>query len=168
MNAVFLGLGSNKGDRFGYLRQAVDSLKRIPGVAVKAVSSVYETEPRGVEIQSDFLNAAALVESDVPAEELVGSLKMLERSLGRTASQRWGPREIDIDMLFYGGLVLDTALLIIPHPELHKRRFVLEPLLELAPDFMHPRLRASVSVLYSQCPDKGWVRKTSMKLMQPE
>jgi len=168
VNAIFLGLGSNKGDRFSYLRQAVDSLNSIPGVTVNAVSSVYETEPRGVEDQSDFLNAAALVESSVSAEELAGSLKMLERSLGRTASERWGPREIDIDLLLYGSLVLDTASLIIPHPELHKRRFVLEPLRELDPDFVHPRLRASISTLYTRCPDKGWVRKTSMKLTQPE
>ncbi len=108
------------------------------------------------------------MESSLSAEELAESLKKLERSLGRTAAERWGPREIDIDLLLYNDLVLDTTSLVIPHPEMHKRRFVLEPLRELAPDFFHPRLRASISDLYAHCPDKGWVRKTTMKLTQPE
>ncbi|MEX2116798.1 MAG: 2-amino-4-hydroxy-6-hydroxymethyldihydropteridine diphosphokinase [Bacteroidota bacterium] len=168
MSQVFLGFGSNKGDRFGYLRLAVDSVNSIPGVAIKAVSSVYETEPRGVEGQSDFLNAAVLAESALSAEELAVSLKSLELSLGRTASERWGPREIDIDLLLFDGLVLDSARLVIPHPEMHKRRFVLEPLRELAPDFVHPRLKTSIADLYRQCPDKGWVKKTSMKLTRSE
>ncbi len=168
MNVVFLGLGSNKGDRFGYLSKAVVAIGEIPGVIVRAVSGVYETQPRGVEDQADFLNAAVKVESDLPAVDLAGSLRELEHSLGRTTSERWGPREIDIDLLLYGGLVIDSVSLTVPHPELHKRRFVLEPLRELAPDFLHPRLKVSVSELCANCPDKGWIRKTSMKLTKPE
>ncbi|MEX2190792.1 MAG: 2-amino-4-hydroxy-6-hydroxymethyldihydropteridine diphosphokinase [Bacteroidota bacterium] len=168
MTVVFLGIGSNKGDRLGYLRKAVGSVGRIPGVVVKAVSSVYETQPRGVEVQSDFLNAALVAESDLSAVELAGSLKALEQALGRTRSERWGPREIDIDLLLYDGLVLESDSLTLPHPELHNRRFVLEPLRELAPDFVHPRLQASIKDLYAHCPDNGWVKKTSMKLKQPE
>lgn len=168
MSAVFVGFGSNKGDRLEYLRKAAASVGGIPGVVVKAVSSVYETQPRGLEEQPDFLNAALVAESGVPASDLANSLKALELSLGRTRSQRWGPREIDIDLLFYDGLVFESDSLTIPHPELHKRRFVLEPLRELDPDFVHPRLGASISVLHANCPDKGWVRKTSMKLTQPE
>jgi 2-amino-4-hydroxy-6-hydroxymethyldihydropteridine diphosphokinase len=137
-------------------------------VQVKAVSSVYETEPRGVEDQAEFLNAAAFLESSLSAVELAGSLKILERSLGRTSSERWGPREIDIDLLLFDSLILETASLTIPHPELHKRRFVLEPLQELAPDVVHPLLQASISDLCDRCPDKGWVRKTTMKLTQSE
>lgn len=168
MSVVFLGFGSNKGDRLGYLRKAVGAVRGIPGVVVMAVSSVYETQPRGLEEQPDFLNAALVAESSVPAAELADSLKALEQSLGRTGSERWGPREIDIDLLFYDKLVLESVSLSIPHPELHKRRFVLEPLRELDPDFIHPRLGASISVLHANCPDTGWVRKTSMKLTQPE
>jgi 2-amino-4-hydroxy-6-hydroxymethyldihydropteridine diphosphokinase len=135
----FLGLGSNQGDRLQNLRSARRALER-HGVEVTAASSVYETEPQGeVTEQRDFLNACLEVETELKPERLLLVCKQVERELGRPpAGVRHGPRPIDVDVLLLGGLELRSEQLRIPHPEITRRRFVLQPLLELDPGLRLP------------------------------
>ncbi len=134
MTRVFVGLGSNLGDRERTLRAALDLLARRPGVRVQRVSSFRETAPVGYVDQRDFVNAAAEVETTLGARELLDQLLAVERSLGRSRDgPRFGPRTIDLDLLLYGNSILDEPGLAVPHPRLHERRFVLEPLAELDP-----------------------------------
>lgn len=135
-HSVYLGLGTNLGDRQANLRAAVKGLP--PGVEVRRVSPIYETEPWGYEDQPPFLNQAAEAATDLPPEELLAYLKALETSLGRVQSFRYGPRLIDLDILLYDNLVLETPGLVIPHPRLAERAFVLAPLADLAPGLVVP------------------------------
>jgi len=145
MPTVYLALGTNLGDRPANLRAAVDSLP--PAVNFLAGSPVYETQPWGLTDQPAFLNMAVRGETALPPLELLRRLKQLEVSLGRQPGVRWGPRLIDIDILFYDDLVLDLPGLIVPHPRLHERAFVLVPLADVAPDLVHPVLGKSVREL---------------------
>lgn len=126
---AFVGLGTNLGDRLSNLRRAVDALDT-KGVSVVQVSSVYETDPVGPR-QPDFLNAVCEIETGLAPGELLEVLKEIESELGRSRSERWGPREIDLDLLLYGDESIEEPGLTVPHPELIKRDFVMVPLLEL-------------------------------------
>jgi len=155
MATVFLALGTNLGDRLENLHRAIEALA--PTVKILARSPIYETPPWGVTDQPAFLNMALRGETLLPPTALLHFLKSLERQLGRIPSVRYGPRLIDLDILFYDDLVLDSDELTIPHPRLHERAFVLVPLADLAPDFVHPVLRKSVSTLLQQV-DAGGIR----------
>jgi 2-amino-4-hydroxy-6-hydroxymethyldihydropteridine diphosphokinase len=155
MAKVFLALGTNLGDRLENLHRAIEALA--PTVKILARSPIYETPPWGVTDQPAFLNMALRGETLLPPTALLHFLKSLERQLGRIPSVRYGPRLIDLDILFYDDLVLDSDELTIPHPRLHERAFVLVPLADLAPDFVHPVLRKSVSTLLQQV-DAGGIR----------
>lgn len=135
---VHLGLGSNLGDREANLRNALDALAEHPRIAVRRESSVYETEPLGPAGQGRYLNMAAEIETDLEPLELLKVAKTIETGLGREPAERWGPRLIDIDIVLWGGLRLDTSALAVPHPEFRNRRFVLEPLAEIAPHAVDP------------------------------
>lgn len=163
MKSIFLGLGSNVGDRLRFLQKAVGAVGGLSATSVIRSSTVYETEPVGEKEQPDFLNAALEIESDLAPEELFLRLKEIEKNLGRTQTTRWGPREIDIDLLYYGHLIIEAENLRIPHPEVARRRFVLTPLAELAPDFMDPRERQTVLELLHTCRDTSRVRATKWK-----
>jgi 2-amino-4-hydroxy-6-hydroxymethyldihydropteridine diphosphokinase len=143
---VFVGLGSNVGDRLGYLRAAVSSLRATDDVEVVAASTVYETEPAGPE-QPDFLNAVVELDTDLAAEELLRICKRVEADLGRVPRERWGPREIDLDLLVYGDRRVETDDLVVPHPQLSARTFVLVPLEELAPALDVPGVGDTSSLL---------------------
>jgi 2-amino-4-hydroxy-6-hydroxymethyldihydropteridine diphosphokinase len=133
---AYVALGSNLGDREAYLRSAVAALGR-HGITPTALSSIYETEPVGPP-QPDYLNAVVEVTTELPARAVLEALKGIEAELGRAHAERWGPREIDLDLLLYGDQELDEPGLRVPHPELTRRSFVLEPLLEIAPDLDLP------------------------------
>ncbi len=141
-STIYLALGSNLGDRSANLRAAITAMP--PGVRVIQESPVYETEPWGLTDQPFFLNMVLKAETSLGPVELLQQLKNLEAGLGRQPSVRWGPRLIDIDILFYADLVLEIKGLVIPHPHLHERAFVLVPLADLAPDLLHPVFCKSV------------------------
>lgn len=145
MPVVYLSLGTNLGDRLANLRKAQHTLA--PGVRILSESRVYETPAWGYEDQPPFLNMAIKAETDLEPHPLLTRLKDLERELGRTPTFRWGPRLIDVDILFYDDRILELPDLIIPHPRLQERAFVLVPLRDIAPDFVHPVLRKTISEL---------------------
>ena len=133
MTLAYVGLGANLGDREGTIRAAVADL---PGVV--AVSTLCETDSVGITDQPRFLNGVAALETELAPRELLDVLLAVERRLGRERGKRWGPRTIDLDLLLYGDEVIDETGLTIPHPRLHERRFVLEPLADLAPKLVVP------------------------------
>lgn len=130
---ICLGLGSNLGDRAANIGEAVAALAAWPGIKVTQVSSLYETAPVGLTEQPDFLNAVALVATSLAPAELLAACLAVEKAMGRVRLVRWGPRVIDIDVLLYNDVVLDTPELVLPHPRFHERFFVLVPLAEVAP-----------------------------------
>jgi 2-amino-4-hydroxy-6-hydroxymethyldihydropteridine diphosphokinase len=135
---AFIGLGANLGDREGTLRRALALLAGRDGIDVVAVSSAYESAPWGPVEQPPYLNAAAELETTLEPHALLGQLLAVEAELGRVRDVRWGPRTCDLDLLLYGDRTIDTDDLQVPHPRLAERRFVLDPLLELAPDARLP------------------------------
>ena len=150
---VYLGLGSNLGDRLANLKAAVNNLT--PQLDARAQSSIYETPPIGYTEQPEFLNQVVMAESYEKPEALLAHLKRLEIVLGRKPGIPNGPRLIDIDILFYDDLVLNSPSLVLPHPRLAERGFVLMPLNEIASDLVHPTLQLTVSQLLSRCDTTG-------------
>lgn len=138
MARCYLGLGSNLGDRAGAVRESVDLLSAAGDIVLRRMSSLYVTEPWGNENQPDFVNAVAEIDTTLGPEDLLARAKSIEDRMGREKRERWGPREIDVDLLLYGDEVVYTRDLRIPHPGIEERAFVLVPLLELSPDLTHP------------------------------
>lgn len=159
MSIAYIGLGSNMGDKTANLKKAIEELGKVPGNKVLAVSSFYETEPVGNIEQDWFINAAAKLETGLTPRELLDILLKIEKELGRVRDARWGPRVIDLDILLYDDLVMDEEGLVIPHPYLHERRFVLVPLAEIAPRLIHPLLKKSMSVLLKGLHDNKKIEK---------
>jgi 2-amino-4-hydroxy-6-hydroxymethyldihydropteridine diphosphokinase len=153
MQTIYLGLGSNLGDRAANLRAAIRALG--PEVSVLSESAVYETPPWGVEDQPGFLNMAVKAETDLAPTALRDHVKRIERELGRQPTYHWGPRLIDIDILLYGDRIVDEPGLIIPHAQMHKRPFVLVPLESIAPDEVHPALGLSIRQLLAHVDTTG-------------
>ncbi|MBS1617294.1 MAG: 2-amino-4-hydroxy-6-hydroxymethyldihydropteridine diphosphokinase [Bacteroidetes bacterium] len=147
---IFLLLGSNVGDRHAHLRAARRLIDLKAGQELFH-SEEYETAPWGKTDQAAFLNQALQIETDLSPLDLLHALKGIEKEVGRTETERWGPRVIDIDILFYGSDIVDLPELKVPHPYLPQRRFALEPLSELAPDFVHPALHLTVKELLDHC-----------------
>jgi 2-amino-4-hydroxy-6-hydroxymethyldihydropteridine diphosphokinase len=151
-STVFLALGSNVGDRAQNLRDALAALGRL--LTIEAVSRVYQTEPVGYREQRDFWNLVLRARTSLAPRTLLQQILRIEESLGRTRSTRNEPRTIDIDLLGYDALVLHTEELVLPHPRLHERTFVLYPLAEIAPDFYHPERKQSVQDLIAALPER--------------
>lgn len=147
MNKAFISIGSNIGDRKRFLKEAIDTLNEHQHMEVRAVSSLYETAPVGYTDQSDFLNVAVAIETSLTAHELLAVCQSIEQTLGRERTIRWGPRTVDLDILLFNDDDINTENLIVPHPRMHERGFVLIPLLEIDSDLMHPVLQVELSTL---------------------
>jgi len=145
MTGVFIGLGSNLGDREANLGKAVDLISQ--GLTVLVISSLYQTEPVGHKDQPDFLNSVAHVDTDASAGEVLKILSGIEMLMGRERPFPGAPRVIDLDLLFFGGIIINQPGLEVPHQRLHQRAFVLAPMVEIAPDFIHPVLHKSMKEL---------------------
>lgn len=146
---VFIGLGSNLGDRVDYLSRAIAEIEFFSSVIKK--SSVYETDPVGYKDQGKFLNMVIEIETSVSPEQLIEKLKAIEKRFGRKRGGiRFGPREIDLDVLFYGDAMVNEKNIEIPHPRMHERGFVLDPLNEINPFFIHPKFNKTIHQLWTQ------------------
>ena len=154
---AYLSLGSNIGDREQNLRVAIERLQKIGHV--HAVSSYYETEPVDVTDQAWFVNCAVALETPATPAELMTQLLEIEHAMGRKRVHKKGPRTIDIDILLFGDVVLDTPEVTIPHPAMHQRRFVLVPVAEIAPGLMHPVLKKTIESLRRELPEGQIVKK---------
>jgi 2-amino-4-hydroxy-6-hydroxymethyldihydropteridine diphosphokinase len=150
MTVVYLGLGSNMGKKEEHIKTAITYIDNL--CKVKIVSPLYLTEPVGFPDQDWFLNCVIEVETDTDPQTLLSSLKSIERKLGRKKTVKNGPRSIDIDILFYGDQVVQTKNLMIPHPLLQERLFVLQPMMDLNPCFVHPVLHKTIQELYKEQP----------------
>jgi 2-amino-4-hydroxy-6-hydroxymethyldihydropteridine diphosphokinase len=150
---VFIALGTNLGDRQANLQTARESL--VPEIMIQNCSSVYETPPWGYEHQPSFLNQVLEVQTALEPLPLLAALKAIEAQMGRLKTFRFGPRLIDLDILFYGQRVLDSEHLTIPHPRLGERAFVLVPLNEIAPDFVHPTFNQTITALLQKVDTEG-------------
>ena len=157
MNGIYLLLGSNLGERMAILAAAQTQLEQSVGL-IKASSSLYETEAWGKTDQPPFLNQVLEIATELSATELLKELLNVEQKLGRKREEKWGPRTVDIDILYYGEQIINSLELSLPHPQLHLRRFTLVPLCEIAPLFVHPVFKKNNLQLLQECPDQLQVK----------
>lgn len=158
MNKVFLLIGGNIGDRLQNLNQAITGLSAACGPVIQQ-SAVYETAAWGNTDQAAFLNQALILSTSLTARELMSTILSIEEEMGRRRLEKFGPRVIDIDILFFNEEIMNEPNLTIPHPQLQNRRFVLVPLHEIAPALVHPVLHKTIEQLLAECPDELEVRK---------
>jgi 2-amino-4-hydroxy-6-hydroxymethyldihydropteridine diphosphokinase len=156
---VFIALGSNLGERADLLRKARAKLSESTAIKMVHASAIYETDPVGKTDQPAFLNQVVEIKTARSPEDLLTQLLRIEHELGRERKERWGPRTIDLDLLAYGRRQLQTPQLVLPHPELPRRRFVLEPWAEIAPEFVVSGWNATVEELLQRCDDRSRVVK---------
>ena len=150
MARAFIALGSNLGDRHGYIESAKRAMARLPRTRLVGFSTIYETAPVGPVAQGDYLNAAAELATELDPFELLAQLSEIEHRCGRPPPPQrvaWGPRTVDLDILLYDERTISTAALVVPHPRMHERSFVLQPLAELAPEVRHPVLHRTIREL---------------------
>lgn len=152
MNKAYLLIGGNTGNRRKNLEKAVVNIREACGKVI-TTSHLYETAAWGKTDQDAFLNQAVLVETPLAPDQLLQTILSIELKMGRHRQEKYGPRIIDIDILFYNDIIINQPMLVIPHPALPQRRFALTPLCEIAPDYIHPVLKKSIKVLLDECPD---------------
>ena len=158
MANAYVGFGSNIDDRLNYITQALQLLLEVDRVSLIQISSLYETEPVGYEEQDWFLNGVIAVETRLLVHQLLALLKTIEGLVGRQHRARWGPREVDLDLLIYDQCCINTPDLTVPHPEMHRRSFVLVPFAEIAPDVLHPIFQQNIRTLLSNLNDEKTVK----------
>jgi len=144
----YLGLGSNLGDRKENIKNAISKLSSDPDILIKTSSSMIKSKPYGDIDQPDFINSVIEIDTDITAENLLSKCLTVENELGRKRNKKWGPRTIDIDILFYNNQIINSQKLIVPHPDLHNRKFVLDSLNEICPKFIHPVINKKIEEIY--------------------
>ncbi len=154
MKVVYLGLGSNKGERISFIKKAISEIELLPCTEVFISGAIYETEPWGNIEQDDYLNTAIGIRTELKAEDLLKELKRIEKLIGRIEKRKWSEREIDIDLLFYGDEIIEKENMKVPHGQIENRRFVLVPMNEIAPELIHPVIKKSISQLLDSTSDK--------------
>lgn len=159
-HCAYLSLGTNLGDKQQQLSKAIGLIKSLT-LTIEQQSSIYETEAWGYTNQPTFYNQVIKVHTILSPQHLLRSLNDIERKMGRarTSTNRWMERTIDIDILFYDSIQMNNTDLCIPHPEIENRKFVLHPLVEISPNFIHPRLKKTATEMLMQCTDTSWIRK---------
>jgi 2-amino-4-hydroxy-6-hydroxymethyldihydropteridine diphosphokinase len=173
-NRAFIGIGTNLGDRAANYREAINKIASLPGTRVIRQSSIYESEPVG-DIKGMFLNGAVEIETEMAAEALMRRLLTIERTMGRrrpagrkpARRTKYRPRAIDLDLLFFNKEIVESRTLVVPHPRLHERRFVLAPMAELAPALVHPKLNVSISDLLAGLKSPHRVTLARADLLRP-
>lgn len=163
-NIVYIGLGSNKGDKLGFLRKALEKINDDKKCRVEASSSLYETKPLANRKQENFLNAVIKVSTGYSLPELFGFLKGIEKGIGRSKTERWGDREIDLDILFYNDLMYSDDTITVPHKGIPNRDFVLVPLCEINSSLFHPALKQKICDINISDSEKCIIRKLPEKL----
>jgi 2-amino-4-hydroxy-6-hydroxymethyldihydropteridine diphosphokinase len=158
MTRAYVGLGSNRGEREEHLRRALNAIRDFPRTELVRVSSFYDTEPLGEPGHPEYLNAVAQLETDLAPRELWWNLRLVERRAGRPAVRRSGSRTLDLDLLYYGDLVIEDSELTVPHPRAADRLFVLVPMAELDPDWVDPRLQVRIGQLLRRRKGQSQVR----------
>jgi 2-amino-4-hydroxy-6-hydroxymethyldihydropteridine diphosphokinase len=149
---AYIGIGSNMGDKISNCRSAIGEINQLPGCKVGACSSLYKTEPVGVAEQDWYINCVSQLTTYLNPYQLIKALLSIEHAMGRRRRRRWEARIIDLDLLLFGQEIIRSRDLVIPHPLMHERRFVLEPLAQLAPEFMHPVLKVTIRRLLEGLP----------------
>lgn len=168
MKTVYLGLGSNLQDRLAFLQEAVDNLNRHDRISVINISSVYETDPVGGELQGRYLNAVCAIKTNLSPRELLRATKDIEYAMGRRRKGTWEARFIDIDILIYPETIIASEDLNLPHPLLAERFFVLVPLVEIAPDIIPPGFRKKTSQLLSELGEPDGIDRLNFEIPIPE
>jgi 2-amino-4-hydroxy-6-hydroxymethyldihydropteridine diphosphokinase len=152
-NTVYVLLGTNQGDRIGWMQQCINLLQQKVGTIISR-SSIYQTAAWGLTDQPDFLNMAVGLQTELDAEQLLKATQEIEQKLGRQRDMKWGPRTLDIDILLFNHEIIDTPSLKVPHPYMQERRFALVPLKEIAGNYTHPVYSQTIEELLANCPDK--------------
>ena len=155
MTTAYIGIGSNLGDKLNNCRKSIEMTGRIPDTSVTAQSVFYRTEPVGVEGQDWYVNGVISLSTGLSAQDLLKNLLDIEQIMGRERKKKWDSRTIDLDILLYGQEVIEEENLTVPHPLMHLRRFVLEPMVQLAPDLIHPVLGKSMAGLLEDFREQG-------------
>ncbi|SHF08742.1 2-amino-4-hydroxy-6-hydroxymethyldihydropteridinediphosphokinase [Seinonella peptonophila] len=159
MNIAYLGLGSNQGDRLQHLQQAIQQINRVAGISISRLSSIYETAPVGYVDQGSFFNMVCEIEVELPADVLLSEMLAIEQRLKRTRTIRFGPRTIDIDILLFDHEQIHTRDLIVPHPRMWERAFVIIPLTELIPDYKPPTPEKTIKELGKRLIQEQQIKK---------
>lgn len=158
MVKVYLGLGSNLGNKSSNIKKAINNIKK--KLKINKISPLYKTEPVGYKNQDWFLNCVVEAETKIKPLALLKFLKSIEKKLKRVDTIRYGPRTIDIDILFYGDEIVKTKKLIVPHPRMHKRLFVLEPLSKINPSLVHPKIKKTIKELKNKIKKEQYLNRT--------
>jgi 2-amino-4-hydroxy-6-hydroxymethyldihydropteridine diphosphokinase len=159
MKTAYIGMGTNLGDRRRNCTQAIDLIGQIPACRIERLSGWYLTEPVGVEGQAEYMNGVLSLKTALSAPRLLESLLGIEAVMGRVRHERWEPRIIDLDLLLFGQEIIDLPDLKVPHPRMHLRRFVLVPLVQIAPDMIHPLMESTMAQLLDGLPEDDQVVK---------
>jgi 2-amino-4-hydroxy-6-hydroxymethyldihydropteridine diphosphokinase len=167
-NIVFIGIGSNAGNKIENIKSAIDLISRFEDCKVEKVSSIYETLPFGDIKQDNFLNAVIKITTSLNPQELFVELKRIEKKLGRIAREKWGPREIDLDILFFNDLIFSDEIITLPHKGIIYRDFVLVPLIEIEPELVHPVFNKKIVDFVLELKTKNIINKLSEPLFTEE